>query len=140
MKVARKYWERYQSTWLRRPRKSSGDRLPNLSASLPSRRSGRSSLYGTGRGDRIGEAFAIMKAIVQGTMPQAVSCAVAVLALAWPCTGRWPGTTQAGWSLIGDHGLDAWRTTAADWLVAGDAASIPNIPTGRLPSRAPARL
>ena len=36
---------------------------------------------------------------------------------------------DTGWlELIGDHGLDAWRRPAGDWLVAGDAAIDPDRP------------
>jgi hypothetical protein len=80
---------------------------------------------GRARAGTIGEAFAIMIAIVKGTMPQVVSCAVAVLALAWSGARALAGD-DAGWmDLIGDHGLDAWRTPAAAWLVAGDAGIDP---------------
>ena len=66
-----------------------------------------------------------MKAIIKGTMPQLVSFAVAVLALAGSAPGA-AAADDAGWmDLIGDHGLDAWRTPAGAWLVAGDAGIDP---------------
>src|SRR5262249_2182529 len=39
------------------------------------------------------------------------------------------GAGEDGWiELIGEHGLDAWRTPAGGWLVAGDARPDPEKP------------
>ena len=70
----------------------------------------------------------MMKSMVRRMVPLGVSCAVTVLALAMSGS-RAVAVDDAGWvELIGDHGLDAWRKSAGDWLIAGDASIDPKHP------------
>ena len=56
-----------------------------------------------------------MRAIVHLALGVAVACSMAVLLHA-------AGAGDEGWvELIGEHGLDAWRTPTGGWLVAAES-------------------
>jgi len=64
-----------------------------------------------------------MKSMVPRMLFLAASCVVAALVFG---VGGAIADDDSGWvELIGDHGLDAWRRPAGDWVVAGDAAIDP---------------
>src|SRR2546421_9177293 len=64
-----------------------------------------------------------MRAIVRGVLGVAITC--------WMAVSSSPAGAgdEGGIDLIGDHGLDAWRTPTAAWVVAGDARPDPKHPT-----------
>ena len=67
-----------------------------------------------------------MKSMVPRVLSLTASSLVATLVLG--LSGAM-AVDDTGWiELVGDHGLDAWRRPAGDWLVAGDAAIDPNRP------------
>ena len=63
-----------------------------------------------------------MRAIVHRALGVAITCSMAVTA----CPAG--AGDEGGIELIGDHGLDAWRTPTGGWLVAGDARPDPKHP------------
>ena len=60
-----------------------------------------------------------MNTAARRTIIVVVSCSIGLLV-----TGLVRGADESGWvDLIGEHGLDAWRKPAGDWIVSGDSTA-----------------